>query len=248
MGELRILGADLSMNHAGFVLIVAPLGGVDAYAATLPPADWACVAQRVCDVDAEPARVMAIPKLAERNAHVLGGHRRAFWERYIAELLYRWTPTHVLIEDYAYDQKQGAHQMGEIGGEFRRQAWNRAIPLRAHEIQTLKMFAAGNGNATSEDVAVRVDERWGVTFGKIDPICEAGGDLAVAYSAARLGWLELAVASGRLLLEDIDDDARRQFLRVTKANPENLLARPWVHPTAAVVVEKKARKVRGRAA
>jgi hypothetical protein len=49
-----------------------------------------------------------------------------------------------------------------------------------------------------------------------------------AYVMACIVYLEHEVRAGRVSLESLTEGQRQVFLRVTKAFPENLLARPFL--------------------
>lgn len=61
-------------------------------------------------------------------------------------------PDLLLREDYAFDAKNRAHQIGELGGVFKIALSSRKHPRIDAAPQVIKKWATGKGNASKEDV------------------------------------------------------------------------------------------------
>lgn|GEM_PF-3017346 len=131
------------------------------------------------------------------------------------------------LEGYAFARQAFSHSLGEVGGLVRLALWDAGIPFRVYDPQAVKIFSAGKGNAKKHEVMEAVERKWGFQtsrFGKPDG---AGGNVADAYVIARMLRAELLVRSGSLRLDEIPEEERRVFLRVTKQHPTNFLDLPF---------------------
>lgn len=88
-------------------------------------------------------------------------------------------PELVVLEGYAFAAKGRAHAAGEWGALIRADLYALDLPTLVVPPSTLKLFAAGKGNADKDAVMAAVRERWGY-----DP---GDDNLADAYALARLG-------------------------------------------------------------
>jgi crossover junction endodeoxyribonuclease RuvC len=68
----------------------------------------------------------------------------------------------VLIEGYAFNRGNRAHQVGELGGVVRTALYEAGIEYLEVSPAALKRFATGRGNADKIGVATAVTKRWGV--------------------------------------------------------------------------------------
>ncbi len=213
----RFLGIDNSLNHGALVLLGE---GGDA------PIDWHVYSDKP-----------GVVKKAAPNASRLVNEKGDPQLKDIARLDYidgvfnaqlsRMAPDYVAIEGYAFDASGRAYQLGEGGGCARLAVWRRDIPLRLHDPTCVKMYAAWNGNADKIEVCKSVRERWGQDWGHFDDLTE--GDLADAYTLARLARVEWQLREGHIKLSDLEHDKERQvFLRTTQAVPTNILGREWL--------------------
>ena len=151
----------------------------------------------------------------------------------LAAFVRDYRPTHLALEDYALSRQAFSHSLGEVGGAVRLVALWCRVPFRVYDIQAIKLFATGRGDADKADMIVACRSKWDEVdfhpFGREDG---AGGNLADAYVIAQMLWTELRLRSAELKLEDLTDHERRVFLRTTRQQPENLLATPFAaHPT-----------------
>lgn len=155
------------------------------------------------------------------------GGRAARLEELRVELgafLDAWAPAHAALEDYALARMAFAHHLGEVGAVVRLLLWGRRIPFRVYDVQAVKLFATGNGNAEKAEVVLACRDRWDLNFLEYGRTTGAGGNLADAYVIAQLLRAELDLRSGRRSLEDLTDPERRVFTRTTKQHPVNLLS------------------------
>lgn len=139
-------------------------------------------------------------------------------------------PIHMAIEDYAYGAKgRGIYQIAEVGGQARL-SFGGVAKLRLHDPDTVKLFAAGKGNASKDEVIDAMVEdyghRWLLDVPRFDSD-DVRSDVADATALAEMVRVEMELRSGRARLSDYGDNVRRVFERVTKANPTKLLEREW---------------------
>lgn len=85
----------------------------------------------------------------------------------------------VVLEGYAFAAKGRAHATGEWGALIRADLYALGIPTLIVPPTTLKLYAAGKGNAAKHEVMGAVAERWGYAPGD--------DNLSDAYALARLG-------------------------------------------------------------
>jgi crossover junction endodeoxyribonuclease RuvC len=69
----------------------------------------------------------------------------------------------VVIEGYAFDRPNQAHQIGELGGIIRFTLWEAEVPRPYIEIapSSMKKFATGKGNASKPEVLVEAVRKLG---------------------------------------------------------------------------------------
>lgn len=150
-------------------------------------------------------------------------------------------PDYVGLEDYAIRAEQGAHYLGEVGGIARLMLWNTGIHFRLHDPVSVKMFTTHDGTAQKDAIEEAVRERWNVDFSDFNQPRSVEGkqqnrqtseDLADAFAIAQLVWTEVQLRSGTITMSSLHPKEIQVFNRVTKTNPESLLAREWiVNPT-----------------
>lgn len=136
---------------------------------------------------------------------------------------------HAAMENYSLARKAWAHALGEVGGAVKLELWNARVPFRVYDVQAVKIFATGAGNATKTQMIDAVRDRWGQDWRRYGRRDEgSAGNLADAYTIARMLWTELRVRSGEIYLGDLPDEERRVFLRTTKQSPINVLLSDFV--------------------
>jgi len=146
----------------------------------------------------------------------------------LGAFLAKWKPTHAALEDYALARKAFAHSLGEVGGLVRIELLLLGIPFRAYDVQGVKIFATGRGDAEKADMVLACRDKWEgrnfLEYGKTDG---AAGNVADAYVIAQLLRTELRIRAGEVKLEDLPESERRVFLRTTKQQPVNVLDQPF---------------------
>lgn len=220
-----VLGTDLSMNHGAFVT----LDGAGEMA------DYRYVTDRVKVATKSRLHGEYFNAGKIRDMHARGVVRTVFWDVYLNRL-FAGALTHVGIEDYAYDQVMGAHQMGEVGGLFRLKAYMRGVCLRIHDPGSIKMFAAHDGSADKREVAHFVKERWteAQEFERYSydrpkgAFTEIEEDLCDAFAVAKLVWTEIQLRAGKMKMSDLHPKEVQVFNRTTKQYPVNILGREWL--------------------
>lgn len=235
------VGIDPAINHTGIVAIDQDMRLVDwRYQHTVKKAIQegygSLVPHRKKGEDADCFEIRRLDAVAEQYERDVAWSRglaavpRATWQEMIIPFEVRSSvPLYVGIEDYALDQKAGAHQLGQNGGPLRLAFYRRHLPMRLHGPKTIKMFITGNGNAEPEDVAIHV-EQWYPhavrTWMELHK--EVWLDLVVAAALARFIATEVLLREGVLKLESLSEKQRNTFLRVTKKGDVNILGKPWI--------------------
>lgn len=222
--RLTAVGMDLSLNHGGVVF----LRGFRLDSAVF-------VSQRKKPCEVEDEAVQGIYQQRDsKDSRELWDYKRLVWWGRLLRRLARGYPPEVApligIEDYAFAASSSSlYQYGELGGLAR---WIfRDRRFRFQDPLSVKLFAAGKGNAKPAEVEEAVRKRWGQDFrrfnaGTGEP--RVSDDLAVAYTIARMLVVEQALRRGWMRLDELEEGEIRVFNRVTKRNPVNLLARGWI--------------------
>ena len=216
-GSGPLVGIDQSAaGTAAVVLIDGELAAKVFVADTI--ADW----KRL-------RREGAFPPCPVKAGDEAGRAWRLTWTRaVVGDLLGTWKPTHAALEDYALARQAFAHHLGEVGGVLRTLLWEVQVPFRLYDVQAVKLFATGHGDAEKASVVMACRDAWDVNFapfGKVEH--GAAGNLADAYAIAQLLRTELRLRAGELTLDQLPEHQRRVFLRTTKQHPTNLLAQEF---------------------
>lgn len=232
-----LFGMDISLNH-GAVVAIEPvrIKDIGAPASRLAGLWYYTDSAGSADRSREHGARLKVPsELKERQ-------QRAMWRlnwvsQWIEALLDAHQPEFAAVEDYAIRAEQGAHYLGEIGGQVRRALWERGVKFRLHDPISVKMFAAHDGTAQKDSVEEAVRERWGQDFGRFNtppsgrgkPSRQTSEDLADAYALAKLLSVEVALRAGYITPDKLEHDKERQvFIRTTKTYPVSLLGREWI--------------------
>ncbi len=229
---VKVLGLDISLNHGAAVELTNGKISNFFYYTTL--AGSAKQSKRGTRI---PPKIFKI-----KDKHILG-ISRLFWLRgYIEGTLDISSPDYVGIEDYAIRAEQGAHYLGEAGGQARISCWERNIKLRLHDPTSVKMYAAHDGTCQKDAIQRAVKNRWNVDFSIVDQPSgkiteknpnpkqnrQTSEDLCDAYAIAMLVWTEIQLRNGNLLLSNLHEKEIRVFNRTTKTFAINLLNREWI--------------------
>jgi hypothetical protein len=229
---IRVLGVDASLNHgAAFLLEGGKPRGFWYYT------DIAGSAAR-----SKQGHRLPVSKSKDQQQRQMA--RLAWLEHFWDKLVFmKCLPHYLVVEDYALDVSQGSHYMGEIGGIIRILGWFRGFRIRLHDPVTLKMWTAHNGLADKPMMEAAVKERFGLDFSRFNPPPPkpnarvanpkqnrtTSEDLADAAALAHLGWQEVQLRAGQVLLRDLHAKEVQVYNRMTKARPVPLLDRDWIH-------------------
>jgi Holliday junction resolvasome RuvABC endonuclease subunit len=221
----RFLGVDLSLNHAGFVLLDKHGDFLEAYYAA------STVTSRKAGGPVRTTLIKKPPKMTRQRWNM---ERLIQWDAFLTYVLEHALPCFVSLEDYAYGAKtNSAYQIGELGGLFRLIVWDHMMALRLHEPTVVKLFAVGSGRAdatTLLDAIPSTQKKMFLRYCGSGKNKQTAEDLAVAYWLARMVYYEFALREGDMLLKELQPHERRIFLRVTKTYPINILDREWIRP------------------
>jgi Holliday junction resolvasome RuvABC endonuclease subunit len=222
----RVVGIDLSLNHAGLVCLDAG----ELF-------DYLFITDKAGHAKTDSGRGAYLPVEQMKNAFNKDKHRLLAWRvnemvSLIWERIVRWYPVdYVAVEDYALRAEQGAHQLGEIGGLVRWMMYRASIPFRLHDPTTVKMFVAHDGTCQKDSVERAVKERWGHDFSRHNAgqkSRQTSEDLADAYGLAYMCHVEVEVRAGRMKVSDLHLKEIRVFNRITKYMPVPLVDREWI--------------------
>lgn len=225
---IRVVGFDLSLNHAAAVRL-----------RNGKLSDYAFITDRAGDAKTggadtlrgERLNVDARTRLYQKDKHRLLVWRVGAVAKWVYDRLLAWNPQYVGIEDYALRAEHGAHQLGELGGVVRNMLYELGIPFRLHDPTTLKMFIAHDGTCDKSEVELAVRRRWNADFTKHNSTSKStqtSGDLADAFGIAKMVSMEQLLRAGKLDLRQLHEKEIRVFHRVTKYQPVCLLEREWI--------------------
>lgn len=165
----------------------------------------------------EPVKVRAADEIG-RTARL--EHIRATLARFVAQFQ---NPT-AALEGYAFARQAFVHSLGEVGAVVRLVLWDASIPFRVYDPQAVKIFATNRGNADKEQMIEAVQRKWGLDYMEFgQKPSGAAGNLADAFTIARMVYTELRVRSGEVELKALPEEERRVFLRTTKQQATNVL-------------------------
>lgn len=135
--------------------------------------------------------------------------------------------SYVALEGYATNSRSNrATDTHELCGLIKMLLWQEGIPMRMYPPTTVKMAVTGSGSADKGDMKIAAYKKFGLEVTKLG---EAGENIADAVMLAGLLSAELAVRSGRITMKDLDPNARKALLRITKSEPEAIISRPFLH-------------------
>ena len=132
------------------------------------------------------------------------------------------------MEGYTFARMAFSHSLGEVGGMIRMLFWERQLPYRVYDVQAVKIFATGKGNAKKGEIIEAIAEEYDLHFLKYGKENGAAGNLADAFIIAEMLRTEVMLREGLLELKDLSENKRRVFLRVTKQNFTNVLDLPFI--------------------
>ncbi len=210
---MRILGLDLSMNHAGAVILENE---------TIPDLRFLTTNAEATTAFPHISTRMIVPEYEDEYSGVLA--RLEIIRAWVRKTVEDLGPDRAILEDYALNAVHGAHQMGEIGGQGKLSLWHAEVPFRKIVPTSLKAFIAHHGRADKDMMAQAVQDRWGVNFSQYDhpngrptPIAPSiSEDLVDAYSLARIGWYEVQLRNGLIRLTDLHPKEIALFQKAKK--------------------------------
>lgn len=224
--SIRKLGVDLSTNHAAFVLLND--NALDDYLIVTDTKSIADCSDKAILMDLQ----------TKGEAHAMD--RLVWWDAMLPGILKQFSPDYVAIEDYAYGAKQGAHQLGEVGGILRRHLWTMGRPLRKYTPGQIKKFAVHKGRAEKDEMVMGVLQRWGMDWRFLRPVKKdkptkmwtSAEDAADAFACAKLLDTEILLRKGRLKLDMLHEKEIEIFNTVSKKGDVNLLAQDFIQKAA----------------
>jgi Holliday junction resolvasome RuvABC endonuclease subunit len=223
-----VQGWDISLNHGAVVQLRN--GELDAY--------WfySDKAGSVARGKKHGARVELPTPTRQPDKHIRSIIRLDWVSRWIERVALATAPGYVALEDYAIGADQGAHYLGEIGGQARRLMWAHGVRYRLHDPIAVKLFIAHDATAQKDLIEASVRDRWGVDFGHCNAVSAGKGrpsrqtseDLADAFGLAQMAWTEYRLRKGLVHLSSLHEKEIQVFNRATKAFPINVLGREWI--------------------
>jgi Holliday junction resolvasome RuvABC endonuclease subunit len=220
VSSTRVLGIDISLNHAAFVQLKD--GELDGFTIVTDTKSIAATTDRA---------VLFSPKSVDSESKAL--ERLDWWRQYLSGFLgVDYSPDYVAIEDYAFAAKQGAHQIGEVGGLMRLELWRSNVRWRKYTPTQLKAFTVHKGRAEKDEMVAAVRDRWDQDFSFLRPgetkLWTSAEDAADAYALAKLLDAELRLRKGTLKLEMLHAKEIEVFNAVSKKGGSNVLAQPFI--------------------
>lgn len=243
-----VVGLDLSLNSAGIVVL-------DVISGDIIFSEYITAIKKFISVDSGCACRYLSPRItktkkreAEDGQNYTARRRDLVSTEVIQALMKAENDVLVCLEGYAVDSKStGLLEMAEISGIVRNYCWKENIPLRVHDPLSVKIWACGNAHAKKMHM---VNAARRANFNVPQSLLGLGNkfqfpmdidgdihthdyggpgtDIADAFHLAEMGRHELLVHSNSLRLDQLTEQQKKVFLRTTKANPVNLLGRPFI--------------------
>lgn len=228
-----VQGWDISLNHGAVVQLRD--GELDGF--------WfySDKAGSVARAKAHGSRVELPTPTKQPDKHIRSIIRLDWVSRWIERVALEQAPGYVALEDYAIGADQGAHYLGEVGGQARRLMWAHGVRYRLHDPIAVKLFVAHDATAQKDLIEACVRDRWGADFGHCNAVNTGRGkvsrqtseDLADAFGLARMAWTEYQLRKGLVHLSSLHEKEIQVFNRTTKAFPINVLGREWIRNACA---------------
>lgn len=144
------------------------------------------------------------------------------------QFIERYRPNYAAFEYYSINKAAYNERLGEVGGLIRLELARAKIPFHYYDVSVVKIFATDDGHAEKADIVLACKFKWNEDFLIYGKTNKAAGNLADAYTIAKILETELRLRSGKLTLENIPANERRVFLRTTKQCPVNILDMQFV--------------------
>lgn len=227
-----IYGLDISLDHAGYVVLndkgdVRDFGAITSVKKykDISPGHITLLSKQKRE---EPKEAFRLRRMKEFRGVLIWGCERPLG--------------HFSIEGYSYSsQSTAVCQIAELTGYLKHTVFEGGGFVRIHDPLSVKLFAINKGNCLKKDIVNRALKHIDVPEGlikkkivkkkgiRVEEFDGPATDIADAYFLARMLWVELEVRAGRILLSELDEGQRRIFLRTSKHYPVNLLDRSFVH-------------------
>ena len=143
--------------------------------------------------------------------------------------------SHIALEDYAYGGSGNITDLAEFCGFVKLKQYADNKKIRVYDIPSIKMFATtfGNSDKLSMYQAFVKEQEMKPDISKMPVVAKGNGvsptsDIVDAYWISRFLQLELKLRKGLVQLKDLDETKIKLFNRVTKAQPQNLLATDFI--------------------
>jgi hypothetical protein len=224
-----VIGIDASLNHNGVVMIDQNKGSI---------IDLSYIAERKSDLRPKfNCTYFSKPngKTKSNNSEnwTMLRYRlnKQWFSKTLKKLMHKGRITHAIIEGYAYNAaSQSVYEIGGWGELIRYILLANDIPYRTVDPMSLRSFSGAYLEKSKEDkkyvmykIALKEQPIIKQIPVNIDKMIGPGSDIADAYLAARMLLCELRLRKGLVMLSQIPEHERRVYIRVTKANPVNLL-------------------------
>lgn len=238
---MRIIGADISLEHGAFCVLNEDGEVVDyLYITNI---------QREFDENPSGAAHLHVTRGKEEGLESYRIRRTKSFLKIFEEFFMSITDPEVYfsIEGYAYRASTNSIvQQGELNGQIKSIVYFNEGKIRIHDPSSLKLFAVGKGNATKKEMLEQAISQklvcWAPCHKTKSTVKKKGTtekivkldidgpktDVVDAYFLARFLWYELQLRSGAIVMADLPEHKIRTFNRVTKTFPVNVLARPFI--------------------
>lgn len=221
-----IIGLDLSLNHYGACLLKED-GSVSNYI-------FLTNVKKFVDADKDHGHYFDCVKNDGEDSLSHDMRRIYAYGNYLPMFV---KGDYVSIEGYAFrSQTNSICQIAELTGEVKYNLYLGSTFVRVHDPLSVKLFATGNGHATkfqmrkeAADYGFALPDGLFKTVKKGQDLDGPGTDVVDAYWLAKLLYIELKLRKGEILLKDLPEHQIQVFNRVTKAYPENILSRGFIH-------------------
>lgn len=243
MKEPLVLGIDLSLNHWALCQIDYKTGNVVSYA-------YMSDKKNMYKADSGNSTYL-VPrdKKGGENLENFEERRKDFSINTLFKHIThehrvdKYSDRYITIEGYAYaSSTRSLCQLAEVSGIVKMMLYNSNIYVRIHDPLTVKLYATGRGHCLKKDVIAAAavcgfnihsslikHTKKKIKDTTVEEYDGIGTDLADSFFLARILRTELMLRAGIVTLENLPDNERSIFLRVTKAFPENILSRPFIH-------------------
>lgn len=223
--SIRTLGIDLALNHAAFVQLKDGL--LDKYLIVTNSKTIAATDKANSD----------LLNIKHEDIEIRSLLRLEWWkENFLSIFDVFEKADYIAIEDYAYSARQGAHQIGELGGMIRCLLWDMYKPWRKYSPGQVKLYAAHKGLAEKEEMVKAVKDRWGIDWSHLRPgktkQTVSVEDAADATAIAHLLYTEVRLRKAEISLKELPEEEIRVFNTISKHSKTNLLDTPWITKNA----------------